>query len=99
MVWNGKKLSNPSLQRVNDAGVPHPDPRYQGWYYRPYSSPNPWETDQNTWQYFRFTFHGDLEVHHFCSDVNCARQISPLGSPNFSFSSRSEGGHRCNNRK
>ena len=76
-------------QRVNEKGVPHPDPHYQGWFYRPWNRATAWE-------YYRFTSNGELEIHHFCTSRFC-QKISPLGSPNFFVATISPGGRRCNN--
>ena len=81
MIWRGEKLNETGPRRVNDDGVPHPDPKYQGWFYRPFDSPLAWE-------YFRFTGSGQLEVHHFT-------RTSPLGASNFCCFSLSEGGKNC----
>ena len=86
MVWKAGKLNVGTIQSVNDDGVPHPDPLYQGWYYRPWDS-------QTAWEYFRFTSNGELEVHHF--NVGFSK-TSPLGSSNFCCSSLSVGGSACN---
>ena len=91
MVWKmDKKLNESRLKRVNKIGVPHPDPHYQGWYFRP------WDRLE-AWEYFRFTSNGELEVHHF--DTDASRGVSPLGSPNYVISSISTGGKRCGIRK
>ena len=81
-------MSQTTLQRVNDAGVPHPDSNYQGWYHRPWDRADAWE-------YFRFTSTGALEVHHFCTDSTACSGTSSFGSPNFCCSSLTEGGKRC----
>ena len=86
MVWRAESLNEPALQYVNNEGVPHPDPLYQGWFYRGGNNPAAWE-------YFRFTANGELEVHHFCTD-GCSN-TSPLGSPNYCCSSLSVGGYQC----
>ena len=88
MVWRGGKLNEETLEKVNDEGVPHPDPLYQGWYYRS------WDR-QAAWEYFRFTTNGELEVHHFCTDSTGCSKTSPLGSSNFCCSSLSVGGRPC----
>ena len=85
MVW---KNGNLSLTRVQLEGLPRPDPRYQEWYFRPWNLPLAWE-------YFRISHTGELEVHRFCTDDPQCNLISPLGSPNFSFSAISGGGKRC----
>ena len=86
MIWKGGKLNETRLINVNDAGVPRPDPNYQGWFYRPWDRALAWE-------YFRFTDDGQLEVHHFCTD-GCSG-TSTLGSSNFCCSSVSAGGEKC----
>ena len=74
MVWRGSQLTQEKLLKVNDEGVPRPDSRYQGWFYRPWNRATAWE-------YFRFLNDGRFEVHHFCTD-GC-KAISPEGSSNF----------------
>ena len=88
MVWHSRDtMFLKRFKGVNDEGQPHPDSRYRGWYYRPWSRAKAYE-------YFRFTENGELQVHHFCLD-GCSK-TSPLGSPNFCCSSLSSGGQRCN---
>ena len=90
MVYRAHLLKTPghALLRVNDPGVPHPDPRYQEWFYRK------WDR-HNAWEYFRFTKDGELDVHHFCTDGHC-HGTSPLGASAFCCSSfTTEGGTRC----
>ena len=83
----GEAVELSEFMTVNSEGVPRPDERYQGWYYRP------WNRDQ-AWEYFRFTSSGALEVHHFCDD-GCSG-TSSLGKPNFCCSSVTAGGEPCN---
>ena len=86
MTWGHFQATQDKLLKANDEGVPHPDSRYQGWFYRPWNR-------EPAWEYFRFLPDGRLEVHHFCTD-GCSA-ISPLGSSNFCCSSISAKGSRC----
>ena len=86
MTWGTFQATQDKLLMANDEGVPHPDSRYQGWFYRPWNR-------ETAWEYFRFLPDGRLEVHHFCTD-GCSA-ISPLGSSNFCCSSISAKGSRC----
>merc|ERR1712113_776474 len=88
MVWRAGRLKENTHHRVNAPGVPHPDPKYEGWFYRDWDRPAAWE-------YFRFKPNGDMEVHHFCTDSSVCSKTSPLNSSNFCCSSVSPGGTVC----